>query len=65
MYSHFFAKQGFTLVVLDRIFFIWRSKKVVAGDRWTFYTVAIVWDMAWADSTLVGLHEWSIIEVVV
>ena len=29
--SHFFAGQSFLVVVLDRLFFIWETKKVVAG----------------------------------
>ena len=28
-------------------------------DRWSSYTVAIVWEFAWADSVLVVLDEWS------
>ena len=29
--SHFFAEKSFAVVVLDRLFFIWETKKVVAG----------------------------------
>ena len=29
--SDFFAGQSFLVVVLDRLFFIWETKKVVAG----------------------------------
>ena len=29
--SHFFAGTSFLVVVLDRLFFIWETKKVVAG----------------------------------
>ena len=37
------------------------SKKwlLVALDRWSSYTVTIVWEFAWADSPLVVLDEWS------
>ena len=28
---HFFAGESFSVVVLDRLFFIWETKKVVAG----------------------------------
>ena len=45
-------------VALDK--YNWRerlTKKVVAGwvalDRWSFYTVTIVWELAWVDSALV------------
>ena len=50
-------RERLTVVVLDRFFFICGEKKVVAGwvalDRWSFYTVTIVWEMAWVDSALV------------
>ena len=29
--SHFFAGKSFPVVVLGRLFFIWETKKVVAG----------------------------------
>ena len=29
--SHFFAGKSFVVVVLDRLFFVWETKKVVAG----------------------------------
>ena len=32
---------------------------MVALDRWSSYTVTIVWEFAWADSALVVLDEWS------
>ena len=28
-------------------------------DRWSSYTVTIVWKLAWADSALIILGEWS------
>ena len=28
-------------------------------DRWLSYTVMIVWKLAWADSALVVLDDWS------
>ena len=28
-------------------------------DRWSSYTVTIVWKFAWADTVLVTLDEWS------
>ena len=31
---------------------------LVALDRWSSYTVAIVWELAWADSEVVVLDEW-------
>ena len=48
------------MVVLDRIFFIWETKKwyLVALDRWLSYTVMIIWEFAWADSVLVILDKW-------
>ena len=38
-----------------------RQKKwsLVVLDRWSSYTVTIVWEFAWADSLLVVLDEWS------
>ena len=45
-----------------QVFFISGEKKkwpLVALDRWSSYTVPIVWEFAWADSTLVVLDEWS------
>ena len=27
-------------------------------DRWSSYTVMVVWDFAWANSALVVLDEW-------
>ena len=55
------------MAVLDRFFFIWGTKKVVAGhirqvvalDRQSSYTVTAVWEFAWADSALVVLDKWS------
>ena len=44
-----------------QVFFIWDIKKVVAGhmfDWWSFYTVTILWEFAWADSAVVILDEW-------
>ena len=32
---------------------------LVALDRWSSYTVTIVWEFAWADSALVVVDEWS------
>ena len=29
--SHFFAGQRFLVVILDRLFFIWKTRKVVTG----------------------------------
>ena len=31
---------------------------LVALDRWSSYTVTIVWELAWADSALVVLDKW-------
>ena len=49
------------MVVLDTFFFSFgRQKKkwlLVTLDR--SYTVTIVWELAWADSALVVLDEWS------
>ena len=38
-----------------------RQKKwlLVMLDRWSSYTVTIIWEFAWADSALVILDEWS------
>ena len=57
--SHFFAGQGFLVVDLDRLFSCWRQKKwsLITLDRWSSYTVTIVWEFAWADSVLVVLDE--------
>ena len=32
---------------------------LVALDKWSSYTITIVWEMAWADSALVILVKWS------
>ena len=52
------------MVALDRFFVIFsfgRQKKwsLVALDRWSSYTITIIWEFAWADSALVVLDEWS------
>ena len=49
------------MVVLDRFSFIWETKKkwsLFALDRWSSYTVTIVWEFAWVGSLLVVLDEW-------
>ena len=57
----FFAGESFVVVVLDRVFFHWGTKKwsLVALDRWSFYTVTIVWELAWTGLALVVLDKWS------
>ena len=42
-------------------FSFWGQKKwsLVVLDRQSSYTVPIVWELAWADSALVILDEWS------
>ena len=49
------------MVVLDRFFSFGRHKKwsLVALDRWSSYTVTIVWEFARADPVLAVLDEWS------
>ena len=49
------------MVVLDRFFFIWETKKwlLVVLDRWLSYTVTTAWKFPWADSALVILDDWS------
>ena len=50
------------MVVLDRFFFSFGDKKkwsLVALDRWLSYTVTVVWEIAWVDSALIALDEWS------
>ena len=50
------------MVVLDSFFFSFGGRKkwsLVVLDRWSSYTVTIVWELAWADSPLVVLEEWS------
>ena len=49
------------MVVLDKSFFMWGTKKwsLVALDRWSSYTVTLVWEFAWADSASVVLDKWS------
>ena len=44
-----------------QVFFIWETKKVVAGcvRQVVSYTVMIVWEFAWVDSALVILDKWS------
>ena len=32
---------------------------MVALGRWLFYAVRVTWELAWADSALVILDEWS------
>ena len=48
------------LVVLDKLFFIWETKKwsLVTLDRWSSYTVTIVWQFGWPDTALVVLDKW-------
>ena len=49
------------MVVLDK-FFIWETKKVVAGhvrQVGSSYTVTIVWDFALVDLALAVLQRWS------
>ena len=50
-----------TQVVLHRFFSFVEQKKwsLVMLDRWLSYTVMIVWELAWVDSALVVLDEWS------
>ena len=50
------------MVVLDRFFFHLGDKKkwsLVVLDRWSSYTVTIIWEFARADPVLVVLDEWS------
>ena len=49
------------MAVLDRFFSFEGQKKwsLVALDRCLSYTVTIIWPLAWADSGLVILDEWS------
>ena len=49
------------MVILSRVFFSFGGFKkllLVALDRWSSYTVTIVWEFAWADSALVVLGDW-------
>ena len=41
---------------LDRLLKEWL---LVALDRWSSYTITIVWEFAWVDSALVALAKWS------
>ena len=45
------------VAVLDSFFSFWGQKRwsLLALDRWSSYTVMIVWELAWADSALVVL----------
>ena len=59
--SHFFAGK-FLVVVLDRPFLIWETKKVVAGrvrQVVVWYSNDCIRKFACADSALVVLDEWS------
>ena len=50
------------MVVLDRFFFSFGGQEkwsLVALDRWLSCTVTIVCELAWADSALVLLDDWS------
>ena len=49
------------MVILDSFFSFGGQIEwsLVALDRWPFYTVTTVWELAWADSALVVLGEWS------
>ena len=49
------------MVVLNRFFSFGRQKKwsLVALDWWLSYTVTVAWEIAWVDSALVVLDEWS------
>ena len=57
--SHFIDGISFAVVVLNRTFSLEGQKKwlLVALDRWSSYTVTIVWELAWADSVLVILGK--------
>ena len=53
--------KDFWVVVLDK-FFIWETKKVVAGrvrQVGSSYTVTIVWEFALVDLALAVLQRWS------
>ena len=56
-FSHFFTGWSFAMVVLDSFFSFGRQKKwlLVVIDRWSSYTITIVWEFAWADSAVVVL----------
>ena len=55
----FFSGQSFLVVVLDRFFSVRRQKNwwLVALNRWSSYTVMIVWGFTGADLALVVLAE--------
>ena len=57
----FFRWIKFCSGCFKQVFFLLGDKKwlLVALDRWSSYTVMIVWELAWADSALVVLGEWS------
>ena len=59
--SHLFTGYSVVVVVTDRFFFIWETKKwsLVASDRQPSYTVTVAWEFALVNSVLVVLDEWS------
>ena len=56
--SHFFLDKVFS--GSRQVFFVWETKKwsLVDLDRWSSYTVTIVWQFGWPDSALVVLDKW-------
>ena len=58
----FICQAKFCSGCFRQVFFsLVRPKKqsLIALDRWSSYTVMIVWELAWVDSALVILDQWS------
>ena len=62
----FFRWVKFVVVVLGRFFLHLAEGReggggrgLVALDRWSSYAIMIVWELAWVESTLVILDEYS------
>ena len=57
----FFSGYSLLVVVIDRFFLHLGNKKIgrmVTLDKWSSYTVIILWEFAWADRVLVVLGDW-------
>ena len=68
VYFPFLPRVKFCCGCFRHVFFLLGDKKkwsLVALGRWSSYTVTIVWGFACADSALVVLDEWRLIEAVV
>ena len=62
--SHFFAGTSFFVVVFERLFFIWETKKVVAGRVVVLYSNDCM-GICWGGLVIGRLRRVVVLEVVV